>query len=424
MCAMKIKVFDPSLVLLIGPSGCGKTTFARTHFKPTEIASSDHYRALISDDEGDQRVTHEAFELLQTVVAKRLAHGKLTVVDATNLKAEARRPLLFMARRYHLPVAAVIFAFASEVCKQRNRQRVERSVPEEIIERQSEELRVSLQEVRREGFERIYEIKDKDAAVEVERLPLPCDQRAERGPFDIIGDVHGCFQELVALLGRLGYGLKADSATLDIVRASSRRLIFLGDLVAQGPEPRRVVELVMTLVESGAALCLPGDCDAGFAEWLRDQQGSVMHSLRDTVEQFASEPPEVRHRVRSFIESLPSHYVLDGGRLVVAHAGLKETMQGRSSRQVRDFALYGETTGTVERWMDPARFDWVARYRGRALVVYGHAPTREPELINNTIDIDAGCALGGALMALRYPEMELVAVKAQRRYWKPSAKGK
>lgn len=419
MCASKIEIFDPSLVLLIGPSGSGKTTFARTHFKPTEVASSDHYRALISDDENDQRVTHEAFELLQAVVAKRLAHGKLTVIDATNLKAEARRPLLFMARRYHLPVIAVIFAFPTDVCKARNRQRTERSVPEDVIERQAEDLRASLQEVRREGFERIYEIENDDTAVEIERLRLPCDRRAERGPFDIVGDVHGCFQELAALLGRLGYGLETGSSPFKVARPDSRRLIFLGDLVGQGPEPRRVIELAMKLVEAGVALCVPGDHDATFAEWLSDQKRGAPRGLSETAEQFASEAPEVRRRVRFFIESLPSHYVLDDGRLVVAHAGLKETMQGRSSRQVRDFALYGETTGDVERWMEPARFEWVARYRGRALVVYGHAPTREPTLINNTIDIDTGCALGGALTALRYPEMELVAVKAQRRYWRP-----
>ena len=144
--------------------------------------------------------------------------------------------------------------------------------------------------------------------------------------------------------------------------------------------------------------------------------------MSETLEQLENAPPEFRRRAATFIERLPSHYLLDGGRLVVAHAGLVEQMQGRSSRQVRTFALYGETLGEVDGWTDPRRFGWVARYTGRALVVYGHTPTPDPEWINNTINLDTGCVLGGKLTALRYPEMEIVQVTAQKIYFAPPSR--
>jgi protein phosphatase len=421
---MKITLLDPSLVLLVGPSGCGKTTFARRHFKPTEIASSDYYRALISDDENDQSVTREAFELLHAVVAKRLARGKITVVDATNVKAEARRPFITLARRYHLPVIAIVFNLPTEICKERNRMRAERSVPDYVVERQHDDLQASLGEIRREGFHRIYECNGADEAegAVLERVPLRCDRRAELGPFDIIGDVHGCFDELCALLDRLEYEFIATQPSYAIKHADGRRPIFLGDLITRGPNSLEALKLVMDVVEAGAGLCVPGDREALLARKLRGRNIALPRDLSETLEQLENAPPEFRRRAATFIERLPSHYLLDGGRLVVAHAGLVEQMQGRSSRQVRTFALYGETLGEVDGWTDPHRFGWVVRYTGRALVVYGHTPTPDPEWINNTINLDTGCVLGGKLTALRYPEMEIVQVTAQRIYFAPPSR--
>ena len=103
---------------------------------------------------------------------------------------------------------------------------------------------------------------------------------------------------------------------------------------------------------------------------------------------------------------------LDDGKLVVAHAGMKEEMQGRGSGKVRDFALYGETTGETDEFGLPVRYNWAAEYRGKAMVVYGHTPVPEPEWLNRTINIDTGCVFGGKLTALRYPEKELVSVPA------------
>src|SRR5262245_53985649 len=106
---MRIAIPKLSLVALIGPSGSGKTTFARKHFLPTEILSSDSCRAMVSDHENDQAVTNEAFDVLHFIAAKRLALGRLTVIDATNVQPEARQPLVRLAREYHcLPVAIIL----------------------------------------------------------------------------------------------------------------------------------------------------------------------------------------------------------------------------------------------------------------------------------------------------------------------------
>ena len=111
--------------------------------------------------------------------------------------------------------------------------------------------------------------------------------------------------------------------------------------------------------------------------------------------------------------------MLDDGKLVVAHAGMKEAWQGRASSRVREFALYGETTGETDDYGLPVRHDWAAEYRGRALVVYGHTPVPEATWVNGTICIDTGCVFGGRLTALRYPEREVVEVPALRTWYEP-----
>jgi polynucleotide kinase-phosphatase len=130
-------------------------------------------------------------------------------------------------------------------------------------------------------------------------------------------------------------------------------------------------------------------------------------------------PAEDRSRIASFLDGLVSHYVLDGGKLVVAHAGLREEMHGRGSAAVREFCLYGETTGETDEFGLPLRYNWASEYRGRAMVVYGHTPVPEAEWLNNTVNIDTGSVFGGKLTVLRYPEREFVSVVAAREYSAP-----
>ncbi len=415
----KVRAVIPelSLVLLMGASGSGKSTFARKHFKATEILSSDAYRAVVCDDELNQEATHDAFEALQFVAAKRLARGLLTVIDATNVQPEARRTLVELARRFHVLPVAVVLDVPERTCHERNRLRPDRQFGPHVVRNQLQQLHRSLRGLQKEGFRHIHVLKD-DAIerVEFERQPLWNNRKHEHGPFDIIGDVHGCRAELDALLLSLGYEVQGDR-----VRApAGRKALFVGDLVDRGPDTPGVLRLVMGMVEAGTALCVPGNHEIKLMRKLRGKDVKVSHGLAESLEQLARESPEFRQKVVDFIDGLVSHYVLDDGRLVIAHAGMKQEMQGRGSGKVRDFALYGETTGETDEFGLPIRFNWATEYRGRAAVVYGHTPVVEADWLNNTLCIDTGCVFGGKLTSLRWPERELVSVPALRAYAEPA----
>jgi protein phosphatase len=427
---MTLTIPELSLVVLIGPSGCGKSTFAHKHFKPTEVVSSDAFRALVSDDENNQSATDDAFAALHFVAARRLKRGHLTVVDATNVQPEGRKPLVALAREYHVLPVAIVLDLPERVCHERNRTRPDRKFGPHVIRNQKSQLRRSLRGLGREGFRYVHVLttqEEVDAAV-IQRQPLWNNRKDERGPFDIIGDVHGCCDELEELLGGLGYiksggsddagtgaGAGADAGG-SWVHPDGRKAIFVGDLVDRGPRIVDTLNTVMSMTRAGTALCVPGNHDMKLKRKLEGHYVKISHGLEQTLAELDQETPEFRAEVQQFLDGLVSHYVFDDGALVVAHAGLKEEMQGRGSGKVRDFALFGETTGELDELGLPVRYNWAAEYRGRASVVYGHTPVPKPEWLNRTINIDTGCVYGGSLTALRWPEKELVSVPARAVY--------
>jgi protein phosphatase len=411
---MNVKLPELALVALIGPSGSGKSTFAATHFLPTEVISSDFCRGLVADDENDQTATPAAFRLVHAIAGERLRAGRLVVVDATNVQPEDRRPLVALAREHDCFAAAIVFDVPDEVCIERNRARPDRDLHPGVVRRQRAAMRRSLRGLEREGFRYVTVLRSPAdvEATTVERQPLWVNRRADHGPFDVVGDVHGCLPELVELLTALGYTVTDGGAR----HPEGRRVIFLGDLVDRGPDTPGVLRLVMGMVRDGAALCIAGNHDVKLVRALRGRNVQVGHGLERTLEQLAAHP-DLREQAVPFLDGLISHYVVDEGRLVVAHAGLREQLQGRTSGRVREFALYGDTTGETDELGLPVRLDWAREYRGKALVVYGHVAVAEPRWLNNTVNIDTGCAFGGRLTALRYPERELVSVPARATYY-------
>ena len=396
---MKLTIPELSLVVLIGPSGSGKSTFARTHFKPFETISSDFCRGLVSNDENDQAATTPAFDVLHYIVARRLERGLLTVVDATNVQQEARKPLVELARKYHVLPVAIVLDLPERLCQARNQGREDRAFGPHVIRQQRSQLQRSLRNLQREGFRHVHVLQSESviASVELEREPLWNNRKSDHGPFDVIGDVHGCATELEELLALLGYA-RDDAGTWR--HAADRKVVFVGDLVDRGPRVPDVLRIAMAMEEAGTALVVPGNHDIKLLKKLRGRDVQITHGLAESLAQLEAETPEFRDRVATFLDDLVSHYVLDGGRLVVAHAGMKEEMQGRGSGRVRDFALYGETTGETDEFGLPVRYNWAAEYRGSATVVYGHTPVPAPEWLNRTINIDTGCVFGGRLTAL------------------------
>jgi protein phosphatase len=378
---MTFTIPELSLVVLIGPSGCGKSTFARRHFTPTEVLSSDGFRALVSDDANEQGATDDAFAALHFVAARRLSRGKLAVVDATNVQPEARKPLVTLAREYHVLPVAIVLDLPERVCHERNRGRPDRDLGPHVVRNQRSQLHRSLRGLGREGFRHVHVLKsqeDVDAAV-IQRQSLWNNRKHERGPFDVIGDVHGCCDELEDLLQQLGY-VRDGSGPWG--HPDGRKAIFLGDLVDRGPRIVDTLKTVMAMSQSGTALCVPGNHDIKLKRKLEGRDVAITHGLDKTLAELERETPEFRAEVQKFIDSLVSHYVFDEGCLVVAHAGMKEEMQGRGSAKVRDFALFGETTGETDEFGLPVRYNWASEYRGRASVVYGHTPVPEPEWLN------------------------------------------
>jgi protein phosphatase len=420
---MRLAIPELCLVALVGASGSGKSTFAGEHFGRFEVISSDFCRGLVSDDENDQAATVDAFDVLNYIAGKRLAAGRLTVVDATNVQRDARRKLVDLAKAHDVLPVAIVLDLPEQLCIARTAQAPNRGFGAAVVRRQREQLRRSLRGLAREGFRKVHVLRtvEEVAAAEVVREKLLNDFRHDHGPFDVIGDVHGCRIELEALLTRLGYQLAWDDhgRPVDAVHADGRRPVFVGDLVDRGPDSPGVLRLVMGMVKSGHARCVPGNHENKLVRALRGHSVQVSHGLAETLSQLADETEDFREEVGEFCYDLVSHLVLDDGRLVVAHAGLKEAYHGRASGRVRSFALYGDTTGETDEFGLPVRLPWANDYRGKAMVLYGHTPLPDVEWVNNTLCLDTGCVFGGRLTALRYPEKEVVSVPAERVWYQP-----
>ncbi|GAA4443552.1 polynucleotide kinase-phosphatase [Pontibacter saemangeumensis] len=415
----EIKLPEIALVLLVGPSSAGKSTFAKKYFLGTEVISSDYCRALVSDDENNLEATGDAFDLLNFLAAKRLKRGKLTVIDALNLHKDDRAKLVRLAKENYALAAAIMLDTPIRQLQERHEVRPDRSFGRQVIEKHYDMYRRTLKSIKREGFSYTYQVNPEEE-LSIVRQPLWSNRKEETGPFDIIGDIHGCFDELQELLTELDYKVAQQAnGHYQVSGPAGRKVIFLGDLTDRGPKSPEVLRLVMDMVHSRQALCIRGNHDDKLLRYLQGKNVNLDHGLDKTVQQLAATPDAFREEVKAFLDGLIAHYVLDEGQLVVAHAGLPEPMHGRAAAAVRAFCLYGETTGEVDVFGLPVRHDWAKNYRGKASVVYGHTPVPGIDWLNNTLNIDTGCVFGGRLTALRYPERETVSVESKAVYSEP-----
>ncbi len=412
-----------ALVVLVGASGSGKTTFAREKFGESEVISSDNYRVAGANNSNALSSPRDSFEVLCLTAGRMLDAGKLVVIDSTNVQPASRRALIDLARAHDVLPIAIVLDLPEETCLERTRNRDEGDLGASAIRQQRDQLKRSFPVPGRQGFHAVHVLSTEREMSEtlVVRRPMPSDCTSFHGPFDAIGDVHGCLAELEQLLGELGYEIvrDAEGRAVDAVHPQLRQVIFLGDLVDRGPDSHGVLRLAMGMNRNGHALAVPGNHEHKLVRALDGQSAKIGHGLAKTIDQLSRESEEFRREVRDWCDGLAPHLVLDDGKLVVAHAGLIEKYHGRNSGRVRSFALYGETTGETDEYGLPVRYQWAEDYRGEAIVLYGHTPALETRWVNNTMCLDTGCVSGGKLSALRYPEKELVQVSAHKVWSKP-----
>ncbi|MCK7491744.1 MAG: AAA family ATPase [Comamonadaceae bacterium] len=413
---MEIAVPKLSLVVLIGPSGSGKSTFARRHFLPTEVLSSDECRGLVSDDENDLAVTNEAFEVLHFIAAKRLAGGRLTVVDATNVQPEARKPLVALAREFHCLPVAIVFDLPEKLCQERNRGRSDRDIGPHVIRGQASQMRRGLRGLQREGFRHVFVLKspeDVDAAV-----VDACSRCGTTSETSTARSTSSATCMAAAMNWRLCCGSWATNRAsfpkmtrpgAGIYRhPDGRKAVFLGDLVDRGPRVLDTLKLVRNMVKAGTAFCVPGNHDMKLMRKLAGKDVQITHGLAESLAEFEARAggcPQSRLLPRP-ASSWTAWSVITcwtTASWLSPTPACRQEMQGRGSGKVREFALYGETTGETDEFGLPVRYNWAAEYRGSAAVVYGHTPVPEPEWLNRTVNIDTGCVFGGSLTALTVP---------------------
>jgi protein phosphatase len=233
--------------------------------------------------------------------------------------------------------------------------------------------------------------------------------------FDIIGDIHGCYDEFLQLIQQLGYLMDTGIP----VHPDERNLVFVGDAMDRGPDSLKMLNLLFEIQNVSTLYYSPGNHCNKFYRFAKGNQVQLTHGLETTVAELDALSKDKRRQFlsdyRSFYEALPLYQSLDEGNLIIAHAGIRADMIGTPlSEKIRTFVLYGDITGQKLPDGRPLRRDWAKHYKGVPCIVYGHTPVTEARFVNNTVNVDTGCVFGGKLTALRYPEMEIESVLSQQ----------
>ena len=399
---------QPTLIILCGPSGCGKSTFASTHFPQTSIVSSDNCRSIISDDVRNMECSAEAFDLLYTIIHKRLKLGRTTVVDSTALTSDSRQKLRVIAEQHNFLTLLLVLNTPRQTCYSRDNARIwPTPVGRQVLNQQFELFDETLRQIKQEGFDAVVVLENLEinkVSVRVEPLAITLDR--EVGKFDIFGDIQGCITELHQLLLQLGYLQTPGSSWRNL---EQRKAIFAGDLIGYGPSNLDILQLVSRMVKDGNAFYVPGKNCYNFYRYIKGQETEVKSGLEAVIAEYGCLDAEKQQDVAKLLEDLiankPPYLIANNGNLAVAYAGVKAEMQGRISPQILEFCLYN------------ASDDWIADYNGKPLVAYNSAPTPYPHIVNNTINLNQGCVYGGKLTAMRYPEMIFEQVEAQKVYY-------
>jgi predicted kinase len=420
-----------SLVLLVGPSGSGKSTFAHNYFRPTEIVSSDVCRALVCDDESNQRVSGTAFEVFYKIIDSRLKHKKLTVADATNLTRSARYSLSRYASEHEVPLVVLAFDTPVEQCIANNAKRA-RFVPPEVITKHHADYLGALERIMDGGdYEPVYDqvIRLDPEQRYTVKIATPGVTEMLAVGWDIIGDIHGCMEELCELLARLGYEIEVHTTfPLRAIHPYGRRIAFVGDITDRGPFNDAALAAVKSLVDAGDAVCVQGNHDNKLGRALKGNKVKIGHGLQGTLDQLNEfAPPEAQAEYKDFLINLPYQLTLTvpgqsiPESVVISHAGIPRYMVGRNDKTAQSHAIYGDVKGHGDDGFPIRSEAWVSSWpnqRGQPWQVHGHTVTDNAfgDRDYRVVNVDSGCVFGGKLTAFRFPEVTLVQVDALKTY--------
>lgn len=417
----KIHVPANALILLVGAAASGKSTFAAQHFSATEIISSDACRGFVSDDETNQSASGDAFDLFHFWIDIRLKRGHLTVADATNVRPQARAALIQIAMKQNRPVVAFRFNTPIARCIENNAKRM-RYVPPNVIKMHDEHMQIARTAMDHEGYQTIHTINI-DRKYEIIRTGVEANVATG---YDVIGDLHGCYDEFVALLRKLGYRTmrKAGQPKLAWQHPEGRKIALVGDLTDRGPRNVDTLRLVMALLEDGH-VAVEGNHDNKLKRALKGNKVRAAHGLAGTLLEIDAKcaDPE-KAALREMMESLPTELRLKvpgKADLIVCHAGQPRQMVGRTDNTANAHRLYGEADGKDDHGYPHRTYKWRASWtanEGDPVLVHGHDVVEDPypETFINVVNVDQGCAFGGKLTAFRYPEGDVVQVESEYQY--------
>lgn len=437
---MHFKLPNGAIVLLIGPSNSGKTTLLQSlvdsdQLLESEIISSDYYRRLVADidfidfsslskDDEDiiyeeyQRISEQAFQALHTIVEARAKLNRVSIIDATNLRGFERTKYFEIAKRNHVPVLALILNTPKEQLLARDVLRDNPRGRKRVLQ-QFNTLKYELKAIKKEPFAKIYKVDNE--SVEIVREPNKLYLEIESG-FDIIGDIHGCYDEMLVLLKDLGYEQRGDV----YIHPAGRRLISVGDIMSRGPKSIETMQFWLNQIEAGLSFMTDSNHGWKIARWLDGKNVSLNHGDELVQQEFTEYEKEhgeeaaeaLKERFASMLLKAPSHYILTKNKItkaVVTHAGIKDHYIGKESKRISDFCRYGDIQQT-DSYSKPVRGDWFSQHKTSELIIWGHDVKVQPFKANRTINIDQGVVFGGELTAFQYPEQTLRSVKAFANY--------
>ncbi|MFY3791119.1 polynucleotide kinase-phosphatase [Ureibacillus sp. MALMAid1270] len=439
---MDVLIPNAGIVLLIGPSNSGKSTLLKQLVKkgqilPSEIVSSDQFRVLVSDvefidlsnksgDEADtlfdnyQKISAEAFSMMDSLIETRCRLNKLTIVDATHLYSEDRKKYISMAKNNHVPIISLVMDVDQSVLLERDKER-ENPRGSKRIKQQYQVFKREKRFIKKEGYLATYFISHTNE-IEVIRRENPLHLDLGNG-IDIIGDIHGCYDEMIQLLEKLGYEQNAEQY---YIHPEGRKFLSLGDIMSRGPQSMKTMEFFLRHVNNGLAYMIDSNHGWKIARWLDGKNVTLSHGDELVEAEFrqyevthgTEKADTLKYAIKDLLLKSPSHYVITKNgipTLVCTHAGMKDEFIGKQSFDISDFCRYGDNEGLDDTGR-PIRKDWTIHHKTNTLIVWGHDPKPKPLVINNTINIDQGVVFGGELTAFRYPEKEFVAIQATTDY--------